>query len=803
MRKKHGHDGSPWNESQPSRDSSVRRRVADRLGGAVFVLVLACVAGRATIAEIPFRVSAVRISEISALAERGQTSVKGLVDRQELTRAGFAAVLLAAGVLWLLAGAIEGKLRVRYPFLAVLVGAWAGWSFLSAWRAADARAAWLAWMDQVSLLSAGFVVLQLCNSRRRFLLLAAVLAAVGTSQAAKGWMQFGWEHADSARYFDLYGPRQLADMGLQPDEPKAAAYRNRVLSTKLTGYIGLSNMLAAGMLLTLAAAAGLAWAKALYARHLRRRDGPLPAGHIRPAFLAAVLMTILTAATAGVFVLTRCCGAVGAAGGVVLTAAAAWRFRETLARRWKACVLLVAVAVVLAAAGVTAYGLARGRLPGKTMTVRWFYWTGAAEIVREHPFLGVGAGNFPEAYLRVRRPQAEEAVKDPHNVLAHAATQYGLPGAALYLAVLCGMLVLAWKPARDTATETQTITRDGAPAPPRHDLHHPHAHHDTHGNTLRPFVSLPAAACLVLMVFFCRGFLNGAGEEPVLLLLEGVAPAVVFAIGLALAGWFGGSPEDLPSRSIRAIRLALAAGASAFAIHESVSYGLWMPGTAGLFWTAAAGAAAMGTGREFCVKARGGRWIPPVLGAAGVAAVIVCLVAPVALRLAATREAAEALLAGDTGRAAQAAQRAAGCDPADALAAADAARFCTASRANRRQRDAAGEPLALSWAREAIRRDDSAGSYRLAARIAQELEPPKAGAFWRGAVRRDPADARLRLDWAAWLADHHQPVRAAEQIEAAEDINRRLGDFDPQSVYLFGRREKNRIAAIRRNIAAK
>jgi hypothetical protein len=301
-------------------------------------------------------------------------------------------------------------------------------------------------------------------------------------------------------------------------------------------------------------------------------------------------------------------------------------------------------------------------------------------------------------------------------------------------------------------------------------------------------------------VFACRGVFGDAAEDPMLLILEGVTPALLFAVALALERWFGGAVEDAPDRSMRAIRIALTAGCSAFVLHNFVSYSLWTPGTASLFWVAL-GTAAAGAARGVSLRRSA---IPAALmGIIGVVAVTVIFVSPVAQRLNHTRRAADALLRRDPSRAIREAERAAQCDPLDSYAAMNASRFCLVSGMHRRRQNAAGVLLPMAWAQEAMRRNDDANAYRLAAQAAWELRLPEADRYWEGAIRRDPADSRLRLDYAAWLVDHHRIFEAEAQLNEAETIDRRLRAFNPESVYLFSQNEQKRIADLRRRIDGK
>lgn len=737
------------------------------------VLILVCVAGRGFLAEVPFRQSPIQISELLAYRNRGRAPSVSMVNWQEMTRVSLATVLLAAGGGWLLAGAIEGLLRVRHRWLAVVLLGFSSWSFASAWWASDARSAWIVWLEQVSLLAAGFVMIQVCDSRRRFVFAVSVLAAVGLSLAIKGGMQIAWEQADTAAMFRHYGPQRLAELGMSPDDPKTRAYLQRIFSPAPTGYFGLANVLAAGLTLALGSAIGLTVAKALYARYRRRIDGALPPGHIRAASTATLLTALSIVPVAVILACTRSRGGVGAAVGVLVVTLLGLRFRAILARRWKRTVVAVGVLIALGVGGLVAYGLAKDRLPGgKTMSIRWFYWTGSAEIVREHPFRGVGPGNFSRAYLRHRRAEAEEAVKTPHNFIAHALTQYGLPGGALWLMFLGGMIVLAWKPAT-CATEMPG------------------------SRGTRRSVLIPAG-CVVLGVLLCRTLFGEAAGSPLLLILEGFVPAALFALALTVERWFGGPPEDLPDGAVRAIRIAVAAGCSAMVLHNFVSFSLWTPGTAGLFWTAVGAAVAMGTTKGTSLR----RLAVPMalLGVVGVVLATMLIVTPVAKRLRATRNVADAILHRQRRTAVAEAQRAARADPLDAYAAMNVSRLILISGPARNRTNTDGIPLPLAWAQEAIRRNDSAQTYRLAAQVCRDLKLPEAEEYWRGAMQRDPADARLRLDYAVWLIEQDHNAEAEKKLNEAQRIDRELRNFNPESVYLFSEREQKQIDALRKKI---
>jgi O-antigen ligase len=80
-----------------------------------------------------------------------------------------------------------------------------------------------------------------------------------------------------------------------------------------------------------------------------------------------------------------------------------------------------------------------------TASVRLDYWRATWKMIEEHPWLGVGPGNFGRAYPRYMSPQADELIQDPHNlVLEIWATAGPVAVAFLGLAVLAFFLAPLW-----------------------------------------------------------------------------------------------------------------------------------------------------------------------------------------------------------------------------------------------------------------------------------------------------------------------------------------------------------------------
>ncbi|MBI2911628.1 MAG: O-antigen ligase family protein, partial [Chloroflexi bacterium] len=100
------------------------------------------------------------------------------------------------------------------------------------------------------------------------------------------------------------------------------------------------------------------------------------------------------------------------------------------------------VALGSAAAGLAVAGLAftggLGRvLSGATERQRLWVWESAVQMIRDHPWLGVGLDNFLYQYReRYRLPEAwaEPDISHPHNIVLDFWTRLGLPG----------VIALAW-----------------------------------------------------------------------------------------------------------------------------------------------------------------------------------------------------------------------------------------------------------------------------------------------------------------------------------------------------------------------
>jgi O-antigen ligase len=234
--------------------------------------------------------------------------------------------------------------------------------------------------------------------------------------------------------------------------------------------------------------------------------------------------------------------------------------RDVLLRH-KLVFLAVVAGIAAAGYGVFATGIwdrVLGKDPG-TVSQRVYYWTATATIIREHPWLGVGPGNFATAYTPIMDPRAGETIKDPHNFLLEIWATSGLFAVLALLATLALFFVPAIRalirPVPSPTQPPSTPERQG-PAPLRWEYY------------------------VGGMIGILLGFILRAGDQPSSeLLWEAVAA------GIRAVVWFGafGLLELVPWTA-RSRALVLTAGAAALLLNLCVSGGIGFPSVAGPLW---------------------------------------------------------------------------------------------------------------------------------------------------------------------------------------------------------------------------
>ena len=228
--------------------------------------------------------------------------------------------------------------------------------------------------------------------------------------------------------------RELADMGVPQSSISRSLWENRLRSTEPFATFALANTLAGFLVAWLFAGAGFLTFQARISNFWSRvtwRD----AGKLVCLLLIGFCLILTKSRTAWV-------GFIAGLGAWFAVAKAAG-FR--MSRRW----LFAGLGVFLAAGVFFAIAAQSGGFDRKviseapkSLAYRLQYWSGAWEVVKEHPWLGTGPGNFRQHYLRYKLPESSEEIADPHNWIFDLWTSGGLLALAgffllLGLAVCC------------------------------------------------------------------------------------------------------------------------------------------------------------------------------------------------------------------------------------------------------------------------------------------------------------------------------------------------------------------------------
>ena len=143
--------------------------------------------------------------------------------------------------------------------------------------------------------------------------------------------------------------------------------------------------------------------------------------------------------------------------------------RRVLSRQMLGRLLAAAGLVgVLAMVGILSGALDRFVISEafKSLRYRLEYWRGTWGVIAEHPWLGVGPGNFRQHYLKYKLPESSEEILDPHNLFLDAWANGGVIGLGGLVAVVAFFVMVM---RRAAVKDAASIASFGATSAERHD----------------------------------------------------------------------------------------------------------------------------------------------------------------------------------------------------------------------------------------------------------------------------------------------------------------------------------------------
>jgi hypothetical protein len=233
------------------------------------------------------------------------------------------------------------------------------------------------------------------------------------------------------------------------------------------------------------------------------------------------------------------------------------------------------VGILALACTIAWYGDKFGRLPGgNSMLVRWQYWNASARMFLDHPFTGVGGGNFSSYYPQYKTASAPETVSDPHCFILSILTQYGPLALIGFLVIVLAPL---WRNSLDDNINLET----------------------TSNGSFKKLAILCAVITALLLIilrpFILPQSITETIEEKLYVWLSlYVGPAAAFAVGVALfVKALQTSPKEYNLQNTHLTSIALFCGILGFIIHNLIDFAIFEPGILTAFFAALACLVAM------------------------------------------------------------------------------------------------------------------------------------------------------------------------------------------------------------------
>lgn len=639
-------------------------------------------------------------------------------------------------------------LRLTGSHLAMfLLGAWTAASVLWAgdkFAAAVQAAHWCAALVLIWSTS------QLVGEWLRLRTLAAVGFGLLLVLLVQGYYYRFVDLPDLQRDWQAHKAELLRQRGVSEGSREAIQLGKNIASGDVTGFSFSRNTYAALLVLLMTVSAGV------LIQRLADSDSP------------ALAIPIVIALAFGLVMLYRFVQSKTAFVTPLLAALLLWLIwarRGWLARHARRAYAGAVALCALAAAAVGGHGLRHGTLFHVSLTFRWLYWVGAARVFVRHWLRGVGWANFGPAYLAARLPRAAEEPVDPHNFLVRAFVELGVIGGVLMLAwmlrlwwELCGAsgppapAPLPESPARPSAAKLGYASPGAMPTTAR----------------APPFVLALSIGAIALNCAVAIDWSMG-GAWITLELVKRAMFLVALVAGLAIVLMRSPQAQDLDDRPASWVLYATLVALGLFLLHNLIDFSMFEPGPMFLFALLTGGALGMRL-HERQPRARGRVGALIAFGVAGVGWLVAwgAGVAPVASAEMLAQQADAHVRQGKPEQASRELLEAFRRVPLNADYAYRAEQAALIARSNsltaRQLLDAAiaADPRSVRYVRARAELEIATG------------DAPAAFADYQRALRLDPYNMELRLEYADQLRAHGSAAAARKQYELTLQQNARL-----------------------------
>ncbi|MFZ0033760.1 MAG: O-antigen ligase family protein [Sedimentisphaerales bacterium] len=528
-------------EKTPSDSSLLKSKGQVILEYILFAFCLCVIALRATLAESP--------DPQSIKLQTGFSSV--------ICTLVISAFLLVLFVVWLLWSLYSSKFVYRFGLLEIGLFLFIMAALISSAFASNKRAAITDSVTLIAPMIMSLLLIQVLDSQEKINLLFITIIAVGIINAYQCAEQFFDINQADIKLYEQSPRSFLESLGIEPGSFDQWHFEQRLYSKDVNGFFATGN--SAGSFMMLAIFASLALLVAVI------KGKKLSENALTWIIVAALAVGIITFGQA----LTHSKGAICATivAGVLFVI---YLFFKNWLRRFKTAVVISCTILTLAGGwAITSYGLSKGTLPGgKSMLVRWQYWTGAAKMIAEHPFAGVGPGNFANFYTHYKPAAALETVVDPHNFPLSILAQYGPLGLISFLTIIVLLLLRVIFSASPRASSGQNRLISG----------------------FGKFVVISIILITLSMLFVRPSIIKlpsaaTIAEKQAAAIMLFIVPAGIFALAASLLAAAVFSAKTKPvAFNIDLTAAALLCGIIGFLLHNCIDFAIFEPGVLTAFW---------------------------------------------------------------------------------------------------------------------------------------------------------------------------------------------------------------------------
>src|SRR5688500_4330811 len=284
-------------------------------------------------------------------------------------------LLCLPALLVLLRRVLDNQYILRFAWSHAIMGGLALWAVASIAWSTDRFVALVASLNFAASLALLWAMTQLVRSPLRTRLVAAAVVGLLLVHIAHG-INRRVDQAEQVRQWnDPSSPNSRAAYMLKnrlgPDDFALRQFETKLLSGELAGFSNSPNTYAAILVLMAIGTMGL------IAQRIADRAPLLPT--ILLALILAACVYALLHTHSRIAFLTPLLA--------IAILLILWRLHPWIAARSKQLYFAAVILFLLGVIALASHALYHGSLPDKSLTYRWYYWTGAANIFQQHPIV--------------------------------------------------------------------------------------------------------------------------------------------------------------------------------------------------------------------------------------------------------------------------------------------------------------------------------------------------------------------------------------------------------------------------------